>query len=45
MGKREVKIDYKRLKIKAKQIAENTPTKHSRPGYVEQRVIGKEERN
>ena len=45
MGK-EVKIDYKRLKEIAKQMAQDKPTKHGGRGRpTENQVLGTERRN
>ena len=45
MGK-EVKIDYKRLKEIAKQMAQDKPTKHGGRGRpTENQVVGVEGRN
>ena len=46
MSKQKVKIDYKQLRTKASEIAQDKPTKHggrSRP--TETRVVGSERRN
>ena len=45
MGK-EVRIDYKQLKQKASEIAQNTPSKHGgRDRPTEVKVVGSERRN
>ena len=46
MSKGKVKIDYKALKVKASEIAQNTPSKHGGRGRpTEVKVVGTERRN
>ena len=46
MSKQQVKIDYSKLKVKASQIAQNTPSKHGGRGRpTEVKVVGTEGRN
>ena len=46
MTRKAVKIDYGKLKVKAADIAQSTPSKHGGRGRpVEVRVVGTERKN
>ncbi|KKL87271.1 hypothetical protein LCGC14_1936360 [marine sediment metagenome] len=45
MTRKAVKIDYSKLRVKAAEIAQNTPTKNEYRRPTEQRVVGKETKN